>query len=130
VTLLVLVALHRDPAVTDPAALATTGTALVAVYDSAFLVGQSLIPGLNALLLGTLLYRSRLVPRVLPVIGLVGAPLQIASVLGTVLGINDRASVWTVIAVAPIVVWELSLGVWLVVKGFRAAPVLAGRRPA
>src|SRR4051794_16826971 len=49
-----------------------------------------------------------LAPWVLPVTGLVGAPLQIASVLGTVLGINDRASVWTVIAVAPIVVWELS----------------------
>ena len=34
------------------------GDALVAFYDRAFLVGQSFIPAINALLLGSLLYRS------------------------------------------------------------------------
>ncbi|MGZ5384780.1 MAG: DUF4386 domain-containing protein [Acidimicrobiia bacterium] len=41
------------------------GQALVGMYDSLFLVGQSLIPPLNAFLLGSLLYRSGLVPRIL-----------------------------------------------------------------
>jgi hypothetical protein len=130
VSLLAVVALRQDLAGTGAAAPATTGTALVAVYDSAFLVGQSLIPGLNALLLGTLLYRSRLVPRALPVLGLIGAPLQIASVITTMLGVNDRLSVWSAIAVAPIFVWELSLGVYLVVKGFRPSPITAAMAAA
>jgi hypothetical protein len=124
-SMLAVVALHRNPTGTDPAALTTVSTALVALYDSAFLIGQSLIPGLNALLLGILLYRSRLVPRWLPVLGLVGAPLQIASVVTTILGFNDRTTVWTLIAVAPIIVFELSLGVWLVVRGFRSGTALA-----
>ena len=55
-----------------------TGQALVALYDRLFLLGQSLMPAVNALLLGSLLYRSRLVPRVLPLLGLIGAPLLLA----------------------------------------------------
>ena len=55
-----------------------TGQALVALYDRMFLLGQSLIPAVNALLLGYLLYQSRLVPRVLPVLGFIGAPLLVA----------------------------------------------------
>src|SRR5665811_1379365 len=52
----------------------------------AFTLGQSLMPGVNALLLGTLMYRSRLVPRVLPVLGLIGAPLHITAVVLTMFG--------------------------------------------
>jgi hypothetical protein len=57
---------------TDPASLLTTGRALVAVRDWTFLLGPSLMPGINALLLGSLLYRSGLVPRVIPALGLIG----------------------------------------------------------
>ncbi len=77
----------------------------------------------NALLLGSLLYRSGLVPRVIPVLGLVGAPLLIASATATMFGINEPVSVWSALAVAPIFVWELSLGVWLITKGFNAAAI-------
>jgi hypothetical protein len=52
-----------------------TGQALVSSYNWFFLLGQSLMPAQNALLLGSLLYRSRLVPRILPIAGLIGAPL-------------------------------------------------------
>ncbi|SFN50279.1 DUF4386 domain-containing protein [Mycetocola miduiensis] len=47
----------------EAASLTTAGEGLVAFYNAAFLVGQSLMPPVNAALLGTLLYRSRLVPR-------------------------------------------------------------------
>jgi hypothetical protein len=109
----------------DAASLVTTGRALVTIRDWTFLLGPSLVPGLNALLLGYLMYRSRLVPRVIPVLGLIGGPLLIASVIGTMFGINDPVSVWSGIAVAPIFVWELSLGIYLVVKGFKPSPVTA-----
>jgi len=70
-SLLSLVALQKAGASgADATSLTTVGQALVAFYNAVFLVGQSLMPVANALLLGTLMYRSGLVPRVIPVIGL------------------------------------------------------------
>jgi uncharacterized protein DUF4386 len=102
-----------------------TGQALVALYDRLFLLGQSLMPVVNALLLGSLLYRSRLVPRALPVLGFVGAPLLATATIATMAGFVERSSAWVAVAALPIALWELSLGVWLVVKGFRPSPVTA-----
>jgi Domain of unknown function (DUF4386) len=130
VSLLAVVTLRQDLAGapgTDPASLVTTGRALVAVRDWTFLLGPSLIPGVNALLLGYLLYRSGLVPRLIPVLGLIGAPLLIASATTALLRGNHPVTVLAAIATAPIFVWELSLGVWLVVKGFKPSPITTGR---
>lgn len=122
-SILTLVALRESDA--GPDAL-VTGRALVAFYDSVFLLSQGFLPAVNALLLGTLLYQSRLVPRVLPVLGLVGAPLLVASDLGTLFGAWDRLSAVAAVAALPIAVWEFSLGVYLVVKGFRPSPATDG----
>lgn len=103
-----------------------TGQALTGLYDRLFLLGQSLMPAVNALLLGSLLYRSRLVPRALPLLGLAGAPLLTAATVATMAGLIERDSTWAVLAALPIALWELSLGIWLLVKGFRPAPVPAG----
>jgi len=100
-----------------------TGQALVAQYDWTTLFGQGTLPAFNALLLGTLLYKSRLVPRVLPVLGLIGAPLLIAGVIGTMFGLWEKVNVVSGIAVLLIAGWEFSLGVYLVVKGFRPSGV-------
>lgn len=125
-SLLAVVTLRQAGAAgADAASLVTVGQALVATRDWTFLLGPTLMPGLNALLLGTLMYRSRLVPRVIPVLGLIGAPLLISSTIGTMFGINELVSVWSGIATAPIFVWELSLGVWLVVKGFKPSALAA-----
>ena len=127
VSLLSVVALRKAGA--GPDAL-VTGRALVAVYDETMLLGQTLMPCVNALLLGSLLYRSRLVPRVLPTLGLLGAPLLLACVIARMFGVIDAASVWSVIATVPIALWEFSLGVWLVVKGFKPSPITAGMTAA
>jgi hypothetical protein len=103
-----------------------TGQALVAQYDWTTLLGQGMLPAVNALLLGSLLYRSRLVPRVLPILGLVGAPLLIAGDIGTIFGLWGRVNLLAGIAVLLIAGWEFSLGVYLVVKGFKPSPITAG----
>jgi hypothetical protein len=103
-----------------------TGQALVGMYDSLFLVGQSLIPPLNALLLGFLLYRSGLVPRILPLGGFIGAPLLLAGHIGTMFGLWGRVNVLVGIGVLLVAGWEFSLGVYLVVKGFKPSPITAG----
>ena len=109
----------------DAATLVAVGRALVAVRDGAHLFGPGVIPGLNALLLGYLMYRSRLVPRVIPAMGLIGAPLFLVGVSGVILGFAEQFSVVYGISVIPIALWELSLGLWLTFKGFNlSAPIL------
>ena len=105
------------------ASATVAGQALVAVYDRTFLLGQSLMPAVNALLLGSLLYQSRLVPRVLPVLGLVGAPLLVAAQVAILFGLIGRLSAMAAVAAIPIALWEFSLGVWLVAKGFNPSAV-------
>jgi hypothetical protein len=123
VSLLAVLTLRQaGTAGTDAASLVTVGQSLVAIRDWTFLLGPTFMAGVNALLLGSLMYRSGLVPRVIPALGLIGAPLLLTSTTATMFGINDLGSLWSAIAVAPIFVWELSLGVYLVVKGFRPGP--------
>ena len=127
ISLLSLVTLRQDlggAAGANAAALVTTGASHVAVYNWTFLLSQSLMPAINALLLGTLLYQSRLVPRALPVLGLIGAPLLIASVVTTLFRTDHQITVLAM-GFLPVAVWEFSLGVWLVVKGFKPSPITA-----
>jgi Domain of unknown function (DUF4386) len=127
VSLLAVVTLRQDwagGAGTDDGSLVAVGQSLVAIRDWTFVLGPSLIPGVNALLLGYLMYRSGLVPRLIPGLGLVGAPLLIASAIATLFRSGDPVTVLATIATIPIFLWELSLGVWLVVKGFRPSPIL------
>ena len=116
-TLLAIVTLRQAEA--GASALAT-GQMLVGLHDWTFTLSQSLLPAVNALLLGSLLYQSRLVPRILPMLGFIGAPLLIASTMATLFGANEYGSGLSGLGALPIAVWEFSLGVYLVVKGFRA----------
>lgn len=93
-------------------------TALVAVHDWAFLLGPGLLPAVNAALFATLLYRARLVPRIIPLVGLIGAPLLALSAIGTILGVNDQVSPLAGLAALPIALWEFGIGAWLIVRGF------------
>lgn len=95
----------------------------MAIHDWTFLLGPGLIPAISALCLGYVMYRSGLVPRVIPMVGLVGAPLLIASATATMFGVYDQVSAWSGIAAFPIALWELSLGLWLVLKGFQPEAV-------
>ena len=79
VSLLSLLTLRQDlggAAGANAASLVTTAASHVAIYKWTFLLSQSLMPVINALLLGSLMYRSRLVPRVIPMMGLIGAPFS------------------------------------------------------
>jgi Domain of unknown function (DUF4386) len=127
VSLFAVVTLRQDMAGADEASLVAVGSSLVAVYEWTFLFGPNVMAAVNALLLGTLMYRSGLVPRAIPILGLIGGPLLLASVIGVVFGTHDLAAGLHVLAGAPIFFWELSLGVYLVVKGFRPSPITADR---
>ena len=100
-----------------------TGKTLVVLYGL-FRLGQNLMPAVNDLLLGSLLYQSRLTPRVLPLLGLIGAPLLIANTMVVMFGVTSGPLyVLTGIGVLPIALFEFALGVWLTVKGFNPSAI-------
>jgi len=98
---------------------------LAAQYSWLFLVSQSFIPAINAVLLGSLLYQSRLVPRALPVVGFVGATALTATWFAILFGFIGATSAPAALAGLTIAAWEFSLGVYLVVKGFKPSPITA-----
>ena len=95
-----------------------TSNVLVTLYNRIFLLSQSFLPAVNDLLLGFLLYKSRLVPRALSLIGIVGGPVLIAGFLAVVFGVIERQAPLAVLSALPVFLFELSLGIWLIVKGF------------
>ena len=98
---------------------------LAVLYDRIFLLSQSLMPAVNDLLLGFLLYRSRLVPRVLPLIAFIGVPLLVASDAAKLFDLLGPTSSLAALAALPVAIFEFSLGVYLVVKGFKPSPILS-----
>jgi hypothetical protein len=133
VSLLAVVSLQHDPAGTAANAVALTAVAkaLVAVHNWTFIVGPGLVCGLNTTVMAYALYRSKLVARLIPVLGLIGGPLVFAANVAGMFGVprNDLG-----VCVVPVFAWEVSLAIFLITKGFRptaAAPSVASdeRRP-
>ncbi len=119
ISLLSVVTLRNDVVGGNTASLLTTSQSLVAVHDWSFLFGPGFMPVFNALFLATVMYRFRLVPRFIPMMGFIGAPLLFASSLATMLGGHEQVSSTAALLALPIAAWEFSLGVYLTVKGVK-----------
>ncbi|MBB3086198.1 DUF4386 domain-containing protein [Geodermatophilus sabuli] len=130
VSVLAVVSLRRGttaggvPGGADDGARVAVAEALVALHDWTFLIGPGLVIGVNSLLLAHLVYRSRLVPRWIAVLGLVGGPVVLASSTAVLFGLYEQVSTVAGLAALPVTAWEMSLAVYLVAKGFRPSPVL------
>jgi len=118
--LLTVVTLRQTAAGTQ--ALVTSHT-LVTMYDRMFLIGQSFMPAIDDLLLGFLLYQSRLVPRGLSLIGIIGGPILIAGDILVLFGIIGQRDPSTVLFAIPVALFEFSLGIYLIVKGFKSTEI-------
>ncbi len=124
VAVLTVVTLRADLAgasVARTGALQVTGHALIQMRQWTFLLGPGILAGVNGLFLAYVMYRSHLVPRLIPTVGLIGAPLILISSSATMFGLWDQTSGAGVALGLPVATWEFSLGVWLTVKGFRPA---------
>jgi Domain of unknown function (DUF4386) len=123
--LLTIVSLRQAGAGADSLVI---GHMLVTMYDRIFLIGQSFMPVVDDLLLGILLYQSRLVPRVLPLIGIVGAALLVAGDIAVLFGLIGQHAPSTALAALPVALFEFSLGIWLIVKGFNSSAITSDSR--
>jgi hypothetical protein len=106
-----------------------TSQGLAAQYQWIFLFGQSFIPAVNGVLLGSLLYESRLVPRWLPTLGLLGAFVLVVSWFAVLFGLHKAVSATAALSAVPIAVWEFSLGVYLTFWGFKVSAIDLGADP-
>jgi len=103
----------------DPDMLVAVGQALVAIHDWTFRLGPGVVVGVgNGLILGYMMWRTRLVPRFLSIFGVIGGPAILISGFAVVLGTIEAASGPQILATLPEFIWELFLGLWLLVRGF------------
>jgi hypothetical protein len=132
VSLLAVVALRQDLAggATDQASLIITGRSLVAVHDATFLLGPAFCAAIgNGLMLGFLLMRSGLVPRRFAQFGVAAGSLALLTAVLVLFGAYDQVSGTSAVLTFPEAAWELSLGIYLIARGFRSdAPLFARER--
>jgi hypothetical protein len=125
VSLLTIVTLRQEAtAGADAASLLTAGESLVALKNWTFLLGPGFMVGVgNGLILGYLMYTSRLVPRGMAVLGLIGGTLIIVSGVGVLFGVIEAGGAVQAIATIPEALWELALGIWPIVRGFNPSAI-------
>ena len=128
VSLLAVVTLRQDlagAAGTDHASLILSGRSLVAIHDATFLLGPAFCAAIgNGLILGYLMLRSGLVPRRFAQFGMFGGSLALVTALLVLFGAYDQSAGASFALTLPEAVWELSLGIYLIVKGFKPSQVL------
>jgi len=119
-----IVTLSQQDAGGDEGAIAYT---LAALKDWTFILGPGFVVGWgNGLILGYLMYTSGLVPPRLALFGIVGGPLIILSGILVMFGAIDQGGTVQGLSTIPEFIWELGLGIYATVWGFRSSPVLDG----
>lgn len=102
VALMALNTLRINAGDADPAALVASGQTLVALHDWTFRLGPGVVVGVgNGLLLGYLMWKNRLLPRALSLLGLIGGPALLVAGAGVVMGWIEAGSTAQIIATVP-----------------------------
>jgi hypothetical protein len=120
-----IITLHKEAAGANEGTIAYS---LAAIKDWTFLLGPGWVVGWgNGLILGYLMYRTQLVPRPWPWLGMIGGPLLFIAGTIVMFGGNPAANGLKGPASIPEAAWELFLGVYCTIWGFRRdAPILSG----
>jgi Domain of unknown function (DUF4386) len=131
ISLMAVVTLREDfaGAGADAGSLTVAGQSLVAIHDWTFLLGPGFCVGVNDVVLGYLFYRSGLVPRWMAMFGLVGGPLLFASCIAVLFGAYEQTGAQFFFTI-PVIVFEASITIYTIVKGFRPSPLLDDTRYA
>jgi hypothetical protein len=128
---LAVVTLRHD-AGADAAALGGYAESLAAIKDWTFKLGPGWVVGIgNGFILGYLMLRSGLMPRGLALLGVIGGPLQTLAGTGVLFDLYNAGPGLQGILTIPEIIWELSLGIYPLIWGFKSSPILSEEgRPA
>lgn len=126
IAVLATLTLRDDLAGTDGESLFIVGDALVAIKDWSFVMGPNFCVAVgNGMILGWLMYRSGLVPKKLAILGLIGGPALFVAATLAVFDVWEPTDSAYSVLVIPEFFWELLLGIYLIVKGFRPEALAA-----
>jgi len=128
VSLLAVVTL-RQQAGADAASLVGVGKGLVAVHNWTFLLGPNFVCAADTFVLAWLMWRSRLIPRFIAGLGVVGGPLLFVSATAVLFGAFKQVSLPGAIAPLPVFAWELGLAFFLIFKGFKETSLDQREKP-
>lgn len=103
------------------AGLNDLGTTMVALHNWSFILGPNIVCGVNTFVLAYALFKSGLVAKFIPVLGLVGGTLTFISGSLQLFGGLAQNSAGTAALSIPVFAWEISLASFLFFKGFRRA---------
>jgi hypothetical protein len=126
ISILSLVTLNQEIAkAVDPSVISflTDGKLLIAVHNRTFLLGPNLALGASTLMMSYFLYISKLVPRFISLLGLIGGPLIFVCAVLVMFGVFLQISVWGVLLTIPLLAFEMTLALWLIIKGFNSSDV-------
>src|SRR4030066_2398203 len=108
----------------DASYFQTLGTLLLAVREWGGGVCSTIVFSLSALMLNSILYRSKLIPRWISGWGFLGAILYLASGFLPFFGHSSTSTIYTLIEI-PLALQEMVFAVWLIVKGFNQQTIAA-----
>jgi len=121
ISVLSLLTLSREfvaTGATDSASFQASGTVLKAIHDWTFMLGPLFMLGINTMMYSYIFYKSKLVPRFIPILGMTGATCVFSCALLVMFGVIQQVSVLGGILALPVAANEMILAVWLLVKGF------------
>lgn len=127
ISVLSLLTLSREYAaagIPDPASFQASGATLKAIHDWTFILGPNFMLGINTMFYSYVFYRTGLVPRFIPILGMTGSALVFAAALFEMFGVFTQLSLWGGLMALPVAANEMILAVWLIRRGFRTeAPI-------
>jgi hypothetical protein len=102
----------------DASVYEAIGATLVALQKWTFTFGPNIILPINATILGYLLYKSKLVPRIISSLYLFDGPILLASSMFILFGFYAQTAPLAIAIAMPALAFEISFSVWLIIKGF------------
>ncbi len=121
VSILALLTLGQFYATTpahNMAAFQVGGVILKAIHDWTFMLGPNFMLGINTFLYSYIFFQSKLVPSQLSILGMIAALLIFCAALLEMFGAILQLSVWSALLALPVFIYEMTLAVWLIRKGF------------
>jgi hypothetical protein len=121
ISVLTLLTLSREfvaAGAQDTASFQASGTVLKAIHDWTFMLGPLFMLGINTMMYSYIFYKTNLMPRFIPILGMTGATLVFICALLVMFGVIEQVSFWGGILAVPVAANEMILAVWLIVKGF------------
>jgi hypothetical protein len=105
----------------DVAAFQTSGTVLKDIHEWTFMLGPNFMLGINTMMYSYIFYKTKLVPRFIPILGMTGATLVFICALLVMFDVIEQVSVWGGLLALPVAANEMILAVWLIMKGFNSS---------